>query len=158
MAAMMLRMVSGNIFSSTCRTLTNPVNCVGVMGRGLAAEFKRRYPPMFEDYRERCGQGEVKIGEPYLWKNGEKWVLNFPTKRHWREPSEAGFIAEGLAYTAEKAEEWGLVSLAVPALGCGLGGLGWEEVRKIMLEYLPLEGTEVEIFVPGNGNRFRREP
>lgn len=149
----MMRVVSGDIFSSRCQTLTNPVNCAGVMGRGLAEEFKRRYPAMFEDYRGRCVRGEVKIGEPFLWKSRERWVLNFPTKRHWREPSETEFIADGLAYAAEKAEEWGMVSLAVPALGCGLGGLEWEEVRKIMLEHLPPPGTDVEIFAPPSCNR-----
>lgn len=143
-----LRITAGDIFSSRCQTLVNPVNCVGAMGAGLAAEFRRRYPAMFEDYRERCGRGEMRIGEPYLWRGGERWVLNFPTKRHWREKSETAFIAAGLTRLKEAAEGWGVVSLAVPALGCGLGGLEWEEMRGVLLEHLPPPGTCVEIFAP----------
>lgn len=79
---------TGNIFESDCETIVNPINCVGVMGKGLALEFKKRYPRMYEDYVARCKASMVKIGEPYLYKDADKNILNFPTKYHWRNPSK----------------------------------------------------------------------
>jgi O-acetyl-ADP-ribose deacetylase (regulator of RNase III) len=103
------------------QTLVNTVNCVGVMGKGIAATFKKRYPAMFDDYVRRCEHGEVRLGEPYLWTGTEPWVLNFPTKDHWRSVSRLEDIERGLEYLVEHYQQWGIQSLAVPPLGCGRG-------------------------------------
>jgi hypothetical protein len=97
----MLTAVSGDIFTSRAQTLVNTVNCVGVMGKGIALEFKKRYPAMFEDYVARCRLGQVRLGEPYLFRDlGGAMILNFPTKDHWRSPSRLKDIDEGLEYFA----------------------------------------------------------
>src|SRR5438876_354930 len=93
----MINVTNGAIFDSKAQTLTNTVNCVGVMGKGIALEFKIRYPTMYSDYVRRCHRDEVRIGEPYLFRQlTGPWILNFPTKRHWRLPSQELDIIEGL--------------------------------------------------------------
>lgn len=122
-------LAGGDLFESGCSTLVNAVNCHGAMGAGIALEFKRRYPAMFADYRCRCRRGELRLGRPYLWRSGDgagPSVLNFPTKDHWRDPSQLEAIVEGLAWLRSRYREWGVDSLAVPALGCGHGGLSWD--------------------------------
>lgn len=94
-------LTGGDLFESGCSTLVNAVNCHGVMGAGIALEFKRRYPAMFVDYRHRCRRGEVRLGRPYLWRPEDgvgPSVLNFPTKDHWRDPSHLEAIADGLIW------------------------------------------------------------
>ena len=135
----------GNIFDSPLQTITNPINCAGAMGAGLALQFKRRFPEMFGDYVRRCAAGLVKPGEPYLWR-GERRILNFPTKRHWRDPSDIRFVADGLAYLTGAGRE--ITSLAVPALGCGLGGLAWEDVLPVLKRGLAELGVPAEIYAP----------
>lgn len=151
----------GDIFNSTAQVLTNTVNTVGVMGAGLAKRFRERFPEMYEDYKERCRQKEVKVGLPYLWKppNGEgKWVLNFPTKKSWRGGSRLEWIEQGLKYLLEHYEEWGIQSLAMPALGCDLGGLDWEtQVKPLMIRYLSQMNIPVEIYEPLPKTRQKRQ-
>ncbi|MCX6911290.1 MAG: macro domain-containing protein [Verrucomicrobia bacterium] len=141
----------GNLFDSHMQTLTNTVNTVGIMGAGIAKQFKIRFPVMFKDYEERCRHNLVKTGMPYLWKpsgSNRAWVLNFPTKQHWRNSSRMEWIKQGLEYLAEHHQEWGIQSLAIPALGCSLGGLNWEEVKPVMVHYLAQLPIPVEIYEP----------
>jgi len=142
-----IRFVKGSIFNSKMQTLVNTVNCVGVMGGGLAKKFKEKYPAMFDDYVEQCKSKMIKTGRPTLWK-GDRWVLNFPTKDDWRYPSELKWIKEGLTYFVDHYKEWGIESIAFPALGCNLGGLSWIEVRPVMENFLSMVDIPVEIYIP----------
>ena len=92
----MITYLNGNLFDSKAQVLTNAVNCVGVMGKGVALEFKTRYPKMHSEYVNRCTKGEMKIGEPWFWEDDTSQVLNFPTKQHWRNPSSLESIELGL--------------------------------------------------------------
>jgi len=139
----------GDMFKSGAQTLVNTVNCVGIMGKGIALEFKNRFPEMHADYVERCEAGRVKLGEPYLFK-GEKlpWILNFPTKDHWRSVSRLSDIASGLEYLLARYKDWGITSLAVPPLGCGQGQLDWNVVGPTLFQYLDRMDIPVELFAP----------
>jgi len=142
----MILYVSGNLFQSPAQVLVNTVNTVGVMGRGVAMEFKRLYPDMFERYQQLCDAGRIDIGKLWLYKSPNKYVLNFPTKRHWRNPSRVEYIVEGLETFRRNYAEWGIHSIAFPPLGCGNGRLDFEtQVRPIMHRYLaPLP---IEVFI-----------
>lgn len=147
-----VRFTHGDIFESSAQTITNTVNCVGVMGKGLALQFKRRYPEMYEDYVDRSNRGEVRPGEPYVYRAQDRWILNFPTKRHWREKARIGDIEEGLVFLQMHAASWGITSLALPPLGCGEGGLKWEEVKPMMESYLSQLDASVEIYEPARSS------
>ena len=134
-----------SIFSSRMQTITNPCNCIGVMGKGLALEFKIRWPGMFDDYAQLCKNKEIRIGHPYLYKLSTPWILNFPTKRTLA-PSRISYIVTGLSYLKNTYRTLGITSLAVPALGCGYGGLEWEKVRPILVKYLEKWDIPVEIY------------
>lgn len=140
--------VNGDIFESKLQTITNTINCVGVMGKGLALEFKKRYPEMFEDYKRRCQAGEVRIGEPYIYKASTPFILNFPTKDHWRNPSYYISIEQGLDYLLTHYECLGITSLAVPALGCKNGGLDWTKVKVMIESKLGRLPIPVEVYPP----------
>src|SRR5882672_1596604 len=132
----MITYVRGNIFESPAQTLVNTVNTVGVMGRGVAVEFKRLYPEMFKAYREHCERGDLAIGRLFFYRTEHKSVLNFPTKKHWRQPSRPEYIEEGLKTFAQTYERVGIHSVAFPALGCGNGGLDFEkQVQPLMEKY-----------------------
>ena len=154
-----VQILSGNLFDSQHQTLTNAVNTVGVMGAGIAKEFKARYPAMYQDYKERCERGEVKTGEPYVWSssNEAQKVLNFPTKRDWRVKSRLAWIESGLAYLVEHYREMGITSIAFPALGCNNGGLDWQSVRPVMVRYLGQLTIPVEIYEPRE-EKIKRQP
>jgi O-acetyl-ADP-ribose deacetylase (regulator of RNase III)/uncharacterized protein YwgA len=139
----------GDIFESRAQTLTNTVNTVGVMGKGIALGFKQRFPEMFRDYLLRWQHGELKLGRPYLYKQAvPPWILNFPTKEHWRSAARLDAIEEGLLYLRQHYEEWGIVSLAVPPLGCGEGRLDWTVVGPRLYRYLSLLNIPVELYAP----------
>jgi len=141
--------VSGDLFASDMETYVNAVNCRGVMGAGVAKIFKQRYPEMFADYQKRCQDRTVKLGEPYLWDDGSSpKVLNFPTKDDWRDSSLVEPICQGLDYLVAHYQEWGITSIACPALGCGRGGLHWDVIRPIMIEKLSLLAIPVRIYRP----------
>jgi len=144
----MIKIITGNIFRSGMQTLTNPVNCVGVMGKGLALEFKEKFPNMFKDYVSRCKQGRVHVGEPYIYKQSPPWILLFPTKYHYRLPSKYSYIKNGLYYLQLNYKKWGISSLAMPALGCGLGGLKWDTIIWILHHYLIKLEIPIEIYKP----------
>lgn len=145
----MVKVLVGNLFESRAQTVVNTVNTVGVMGKGIALEFKRRYPDMYDDYVERCRRGEVRLGIPYLFKTSRgRWVLNFPTKGHWRSVSRLDDIVRGLEYLLVHYEEWGIQSIAVPPLGCGNGQLEWSIVGPTLYRYLQRMNVPVELYAP----------
>ncbi|MER1083028.1 macro domain-containing protein [Pseudomonas aeruginosa] len=145
----MIRVLIGDIFQSDAQTLINTVNCVGVMGKGVALEFKKRWPRMMQDYAERCKEKRVKPGEPYLYSDifGTS-IVNFPTKDHWRSASRLSDIEKGLSIFIESYKIWNVTSVAFPPLGCGNGGLEWEIVGPIMYKMLSKLDIPVEIFAP----------
>lgn len=145
----MFKVLIGDLFASQAQVLVNTVNCVGIMGKGVAQEFKKRYPAMFKDYVSRCEDSQVRIGEPYLYRYVVgAWVLNFPTKRHWRSASRVADIESGLDHLVAHLDEWGIRSLALPPLGCGNGGLSWEEVGPLIYRKLAHLPVEVEVYAP----------
>lgn len=125
----MIRVLIGDMFESEAQTLVNTVNCVGIMGKGIALEFKNRFPDMYDDYVKRCKTGKVQLGKPYVFHSLlPPWILNFPTKGHWRSVSRLSDIIAGLEYMEQHYREWGITSLACPALGCSNGQLEWRVV------------------------------
>ncbi|MGQ9555507.1 MAG: type II toxin-antitoxin system antitoxin DNA ADP-ribosyl glycohydrolase DarG [Anaerolineae bacterium] len=145
----MIRVMIGNLFESQVQTLVNTVNTVGVMGKGIALEFKRRFPDMYEDYLRRCQRHEVRLGRPYLYKRLlPPWILNFPTKEHWRSVARLDSIVQGLEYLLQHYREWGIISLAVPPLGCGQGQLEWRIVGPTLYRYLSRMDIPVELYAP----------
>jgi O-acetyl-ADP-ribose deacetylase (regulator of RNase III)/uncharacterized protein YwgA len=145
----MIRVLIGNIFESKAQTLVNTVNCVGVMGQGIALEFKKQFPDMYEDYLRRCKAGRVKLGQPYLFpRTTVPWILNFPTKDHWRSVSRLDDIIRGMEYLECHCRKWGITSLAVPPLGCGAGQLEWRVVGSTLYRYLNRLEAAVELYAP----------
>lgn len=126
-----------NIFDTQCQTIVNTVNCVGVMGKGIALEMKNRYPDMFEKYKTFCDNKLIDIGKLWLYKNpDDKWILNFPTKTHWRYQSEYDYIEKGMQKFIETYKDKNIKSIAFPMLGCSNGGLDVNVVLEIMMCYL----------------------
>ncbi len=125
-----------SLLESTAQTLVNTVNCVGVMGKGIARAFKMRYPEMFVAYRKICEDRLLEPGKLWLWRSADQWVLNFPTKKHWRHPSKLEWIEAGLRKFNAEYEKRGIVEISFPRLGCGNGGLDWDEVKPLMEAYL----------------------
>jgi O-acetyl-ADP-ribose deacetylase (regulator of RNase III)/uncharacterized protein YwgA len=145
----MFKALIGDLFASDAQTLVNTVNCVGVMGKGVALEFKKRFPRMARDYAARCARNEVRLGQPYLYEDetGAR-IINFPTKGHWRASSRLADIEHGLDYLAGHAAEWHLTSLALPPLGCGNGGLAWSEVGPLIYAKLHNAHVDIEVYAP----------
>lgn len=143
----MLQYVSGDLFLSEAQTLVNPVNTVGVMGKGIALLFKNQYPDMFDSYKTLCKNGLLEIGKPCLWKSPEKQILLFPTKKHWRSASKIEYIESGLKYFVGTYEDWQITSVAFPMLGCGNGGLDWNDVKPLMEKYLKPLPINVRIYI-----------
>jgi len=143
----MIEVRNGSIFESECQVLVNSVNCCGVMGAGIALEFKQRFPTMFRAYKKACRDGEINIGRPMLWKSADKWILNFSSKLHYVQSARLEYIEAGLSWIAANYRDEEITSIAVPQLGTALGGLPWPEVRQLMYRYLePLHDLRVEIY------------
>lgn len=139
----------GNLLKSDAQTLVNTVNTVGVMGKGIALEFKRKFPDMYDDYVARCARKEVRLGSPYPYQLPDgRVVLNFPTKDHWRSVSRFDAIVDGLDALRSHYREWGIRSIAVPPLGCGNGQLEWRIVGPVLYRYLSKLDIPVELFAP----------
>lgn len=139
----------GDIFESKCSTIVNTVNCVGVMGKGIALKFKEAYPEMYLDYAKKCAAGLIKVGTPYIYRNADgRKILNFPTKDHWRSPSRLSYIVDGLNWFIENYKEYDIDSIAFPPLGCGNGGLTWDVVGPVMYQKLSQLPINVEIYAP----------
>jgi len=144
-----------DIFKSDCEAITNTVNCVGAMGAGLALAFKRRYPEMYKEYVEVCNKGELRPGKLHIWENPNsppKYIINFPTKDDFRKDSEMSYIIEGLVTLKDEIKARGIKSIAVPSLGCGYGGLLYEDVKPLLEQFaknLP-ENIKIVIYEPLN--------
>jgi O-acetyl-ADP-ribose deacetylase (regulator of RNase III) len=145
---MAIKYIKGNIFSSKCQTLVNTVNCMGVMGKGIALVHKLRYPEMYLEYREHCKNKLIKIGSLWLYtkKENAPWILSFPTKFHWKYPSKIEWIEQGLQKFIETYDKKGITSIAFPLLGTHNGGLDTNEVKRLMDEYLGECTIDIEIY------------
>ncbi len=142
----MLFYLTGNLFQSPAQTLVNTVNTVGVMGKGIAKQFKARYPDMFADYKKYCDDKSLTTGKLWLYRTPNRWILNFPTKQHWRSKSRVEWIHAGLEKFAATYAEQGITSIAMPQLGCGNGGLDWETQVQPVVENV-LGDLEIPIYI-----------
>lgn len=137
---MLIHSIAGDILVADAEALVNPVNTVGVMGKGLALQFCERWPKMFAEYRSLCRRKELSVGTLHVYRteteNNPHFIINFPTKKHWRGRSEMEFILSGLKALRQTVVELNIKSLAIPQLGCGLGGLQWQEVRPQIIRTL----------------------
>lgn len=153
----MIRFVSGDMFEQDFDVRVNTVNCVGVMGAGVALAFKERYPEMFREYKHECDAGNVQPGKLHVWETlqGDR-VVNFPTKRHWRDMSRYEDIEAGLRALRDYLTPLGDVAVAVPALGCGHGGLDWSRVSEMIREQLESLSARISVFEPRDSRRLGR--
>ena len=143
----MIEYVEGNIFDSPAQVIVNTVNIVGVMGKGIALEFKNRYPQMFEKYKTACEKHMLTIGKLMLVSAPDHMLLLFPTKENWRYPSKISYIEQGLKRFCDNYAQRGITSIAFPKLGCGNGELDWNEVRPLMERYLKNLPIDVYIYL-----------
>ena len=142
----MITYVKGDLFESPAHVLVNTVNTVGVMGKGIAKQFKKLYPEMFKQYQKLCEDNILTTGKLWLYKTSNKWILNFPTKTTWRKPSKLEYIENGLYSFSKNYSKMGITSIAFPPLGCGNGELDWEsEVHPVMEKYL--KNIPIDIFI-----------
>lgn len=146
----MIHYITGNIFDSKADALVNTVNTVGVMGKGIALQFKEAFPENYRIYRQVCKDKKLDVGEMLITEEssetyGHKTIVNFPTKRHWRYPSEYSFISQGLAALKKEIEQRKINSIAIPALGSHNGGLEWQRVKTMMVD--SLSGVDCDIYI-----------
>jgi len=139
--------IRGNLFTSNAQTLVNTVNTVGIMGAGIALEFRLRYPEMFEKYIDLCKKKQISIGKLWLYKADDRWILNFPTKKDWKDDSKIEYLEEGLQKLVDSYKEKGITSIAFPVLGSNHGNIPEEESIKIMKRYLIKCDIPVEIYL-----------
>lgn len=152
----MLLYVKQNIFESPAQVLVNAVNTVGVMGKGIAKKYKQLYPEMYQQYRYFCENDMLEIGKLWIYKDKNKWILSFPTKKHWRTSSKVEYIEEGLKKFVETYEEKGIYSISFPQLGTGNGGLDWEtEVKPLFEKYLKPLPIPVFVHIVDEESTFR---
>ena len=145
----MIKVLIGDIFESSSQTLVNTVNTVGVMGKGIALGFRKRFPEMYVDYVHRCERHEVQLGKPYLYRRmTPPQIINFPTKEHWRSASKLTDIVRGLQYLRAHISEWNISSMAIPPLGCGEGQLEWRVVGPTLYRHLRDLEIPVELYAP----------
>ena len=148
-----MRILVGDILQSKAQTLVNTVNCVGVMGKGIALEFKNRFPDMYRDYVERCRRHDIKPGMPYLYRTlVPPQIINFPTKEHWKSVSSVRDIERGLERLLEHYKDWDVTSLAIPPLGCGNGQLEWRMVGPLIYTRAGQMDIPVELYAPYGTN------
>lgn len=143
----------GYLLNEPVDALVNAVNCVGVMGKGIALQFKKKFPNNFKAYQEACGKNEIKIGKVFFTENRDlfqpKYIINFPTKIHWNEQSRLEYIEKGMDDLIEKIKNLKIKSIALPALGCGNGGLEWKNIKEIMIRKLEkINDIKVILFEP----------
>ena len=148
----MITVVSGDIFTCGADAITNTINCRGAMGAGIAKEFKKRYPDMYNEYVTLCKKGKIRVGEVWVWlesvTSNPKYIVNFPTKDDWKNPSQLIWIKAGLANLKSHVIMKEITSLALPALGCNLGGLDFADVRKLVEETFGDAAISVTLFEP----------
>jgi len=148
----MIEIKKGNIFTTNCHTIVNTINTVGIMGAGIAYEFKLRFPEMFEKYKNFCENGQIKIGNLWIYKltkydnENYEYILNFPTKQHWEYPTKIEYLELGLQKFIDTYKQKGILSIAFPLLGASKGGLSEEQSINIMKKYLKKIDIPVEIW------------
>ena len=151
----MIELTKGNLLEAPAEALVNTVNTAGIMGKGIALQFKQAYPQMFRAYERDCKAGDVKLGKVHVFDlgglvGGPRWIINFPTKGHWRAGSRMADIETGLQDLVATIKRLHIRSIAVPPLGCGNGGRDWNEVRpRIESAFTELPGVRVLVFAPG---------
>lgn len=151
----MIHFSQGNLFDTDAEALVNTVNTVGIMGKGIALQFKDRFPKNFELYQIACKRGDLRPGKMLLTETGQlshpKYIINFPTKQDWREKSKLGYIQDGLKALIALIHEYSIQSIALPPLGCGNGGLDWDTVKPIIVEHLAqVANLKVYLFEPSS--------
>lgn len=149
----MVETATGDILATNVEALVNAVNCVGVSGRGVALQFREAFPANFKAYEAACKRGDIQPGRVFVFETGKltnpRFIINFPTKRHWRDKSRLGDIELGLETLVREVRQRGIESVAIPALGCGLGGLRWSDVHpKIEGALAALSNVRVLLFEP----------
>ncbi len=149
----MVNYKTGDILEDHAEAIVNTVNCVGVMGRGIALQFKKAYPENFKAYAKACKNGEVQSGKMFVFKTGAllgpQYVINFPTKRHWRDKSKIEDIEAGLNDLVRVIDENNIRSIAIPPLGSGLGGLDWKVVRRMIVRAMSsCDDLDVIVYEP----------
>ena len=144
----MITFKSGDMFEGTYDVMVNTVNCVGVMGKGVALEFKKRFPDMFRAYKEDCSKGEVVPGKLHVWVGWTETIVNLPTKRHWRDGSRYEDVEVGLVALREYLASRGAVTVALPPPGCGNGGLDWKVVKGMVSKHLDGLDASITAFEP----------
>lgn len=149
----MIHYQTGDVLTADAEALVNPVNTKGVAGKGLALQFKKAFPDNFELYAHACRNGEVICGRVFLMYRGvtaiPPWIINFPTKDHWRQPSKLAYIEEGLTHLVVKIRQHHIRSIAIPALGCGEGGLNWADVEPLIVQaFQGLPHVHATLFAP----------
>jgi len=149
----MIKYVEGDFFDYDTDIRINTVNCVGVMGAGVALAFKNKYPDMYREYVSVCKNNQIEPGKPHVWSSGDLFskaltIINFPTKIHWRDNSEYEYIEKGLQWLQDYLQDKQNISISLPALGCGHGGLDWSYVKKLIEKYLSNSPVEILVFEP----------
>jgi O-acetyl-ADP-ribose deacetylase (regulator of RNase III) len=149
----MIQFRQGNLLEFDAEALVNPVNCVGVMGKGLALQFKNAFPDNFRQYKKACDAKEVRPGQMFTIATGSilnpRYIINFPTKRHWKDPSRLKDIEAGLQALITELKDSSIKSVAIPSLGCGHGGLDWATVRPMIIEALSkVPDVDAVVFEP----------
>ncbi len=144
---------TGDLLLANTQALVNTVNCVGVMGKGIALKFKTRYPDTFTAYQKACKQGHVAIGSMFVTETGQlggpQYIVNFPTKKHWRAPSQLSYIDAGLTDLIRVVHERHIASIAIPPLGVGNGGLSWQDVHPRLVEaFCEVPDVRVVLYPP----------
>jgi O-acetyl-ADP-ribose deacetylase (regulator of RNase III) len=151
----MIELLKGNIIESKAQAIINTVNTKGVMGKGIALQYKKAFPEMFEEYKKACKSGQVVIGKMHVWQNkalfGPKYIINFPTKDDWEKPSKLEYIEKGLADLVTIIKQLAIDSIAIPPLGCGNGRLSWKAVKPLIIKALKdCSNVKVELFEPSD--------
>jgi O-acetyl-ADP-ribose deacetylase (regulator of RNase III) len=149
----MIRFAKGNLLEANVEAVVNAVNTVGVMGKGIALMFKERFPNNYQEYLAASKSGAVQVGKMFVSATdeltGPKWVINFPTKKHWRHPTKIEWARAGLVALKDIIREKQISSIAIPPLGCGNGGLNWSDVRPLIEQYLSdLKDVEIIVYEP----------
>lgn len=150
----MITQASGNLFDAQVDALVNTVNTVGVMGKGIALQFRRAYPAMYREYAKAAKAGDIRLGRMHVWTNdealtGPRYIINFPTKGHWKARSRLADVEAGLDDLAKVVQHLGITSIAVPPLGCGNGGLDWSRVRPLIERtFAALPDVDTRVYPP----------
>jgi O-acetyl-ADP-ribose deacetylase (regulator of RNase III) len=157
----MITLTKGNLIETDAEALVNSVNCEGYMGKGIALQFKKAFPEDFKAYKRACQAGEVQPGRMFIFATGSmmnpRYVINFPTKRKWRAKSRIEDIQAGLTALVDEVRERGIASIAVPPLGCGLGGLNWRDVKPLIERaFAELPQVRVLLFEPAGAHTRRK--